>query len=30
MKDGMVFKQNGMMTPGTFFHGGPVNGARIR
>ncbi len=23
MKDGMVFKQNGIMTPGQFFHGGP-------
>jgi imidazolonepropionase-like amidohydrolase len=30
MKDGMVFKQNGVMTPGAFFHGGPVNGWRIR
>ena len=26
MKDGMVFKQKGVMTPGAFFHGGPVNG----
>ena len=26
MKDGMVFKQKGVMTPGEFFHGGPVNG----
>jgi len=30
LKDGMVFKQGGVMTPGAFFHGGPVNGARIR
>jgi imidazolonepropionase-like amidohydrolase len=30
MKDGMVFKQNGVMTPSAFFHGGPVNGANIR
>jgi imidazolonepropionase-like amidohydrolase len=30
MKDGMVFKQNGIMTPAKFFHGGPVRGARIR
>ena len=30
MKDGMVFKQNGVMTPSVFFHGGPVNGANIR
>ncbi|HUF50989.1 MAG TPA: amidohydrolase family protein [Longimicrobiales bacterium] len=30
MKDGSVFKQNGVMTPGAFFHGGPVNGWRIR
>jgi imidazolonepropionase-like amidohydrolase len=26
MKDGLVFKQKGVMTPGAFFHGGPVNG----
>ncbi len=26
MKDGVVFKQKGVMTPGPFFHGGPVNG----
>ena len=26
MKDGVVFKQKGVMTPGAFFHGGPVNG----
>jgi imidazolonepropionase-like amidohydrolase len=30
MKDGMVFKQNGIMTPAAFFHGGPVNGWNIR
>ena len=30
MKDGGVFKANGLMTPAAFFHGGPVNGANIR
>ncbi|MGH9142161.1 MAG: hypothetical protein ACRD2I_13595 [Vicinamibacterales bacterium] len=30
MKDGQVFKQDGVMTPAPFFHGGPVNGWRIR
>jgi len=30
LKDGVVFKQNGVMTPGAFFHGGPVNGWNIR
>ena len=30
MKDGLVFKQNGVMTPGPFFNGGPVKGWRIR
>jgi imidazolonepropionase-like amidohydrolase len=30
MKDGIVFKQNGVMTPAKFFHGGPVNGWNIR
>jgi imidazolonepropionase-like amidohydrolase len=30
MKDGLVFKSNGVMTPGAFFNGGPVNGWRIR
>ena len=30
MKDGIVFKSNGVMTPGAFFNGGPVNGWRIR
>ena len=29
MKDGMVFKKDGVMTPEKFFHGGPVNGWRI-
>ncbi len=30
MKDGVVFKQDGVMTPEKFFHGGPVNGWNIR
>jgi imidazolonepropionase-like amidohydrolase len=30
MKDGVVFKRDGVMTPEGFFHGGPVNGWRIR
>jgi imidazolonepropionase-like amidohydrolase len=30
MKDGQVFKKDGVMTPAVFFHGGPVNGWRIR
>jgi imidazolonepropionase-like amidohydrolase len=30
LKDGVVFKRDGVMTPETFFHGGPVNGWRIR
>jgi len=30
MKDGTVFKRDGVMTPAAFFHGGPVNGWRIR
>ena len=30
LKDGLVFKQNGIMTPGAFFHGGPVRGWRAR
>jgi imidazolonepropionase-like amidohydrolase len=29
MKDGMVFKKDGLMTPEKFFHSGPVNGWRI-
>jgi imidazolonepropionase-like amidohydrolase len=30
MKDGLVFKRDGVMTPEQFLHGGPVNGWRIR
>ena len=30
MKDGLVFKRNGVMEPEKFLHGGPVNGWRIR
>jgi imidazolonepropionase-like amidohydrolase len=30
MKDGLVFKKDGVMTPEKFFHSGPVNGWRIR
>jgi imidazolonepropionase-like amidohydrolase len=30
MKNGMVFKRDGVMTPEKFFHGGPVKGWRIR
>ncbi|MBA3269491.1 MAG: amidohydrolase family protein [Acidobacteria bacterium] len=30
MKDGVVFKKEGVMTPAAFFHAGPVNGWRIR
>ena len=30
MKDGLVFKRDGVMTPERFFHAGPVNGWRIR
>jgi imidazolonepropionase-like amidohydrolase len=30
MKNGEVFKKDGIMTPEKFFHGGPVNGWRIR
>jgi len=30
MKDGVVFKRNGVMTPEAFFHGGPVNGWSVR
>jgi imidazolonepropionase-like amidohydrolase len=29
MKDGTVFKRDGVMTPEKFFHSGPVNGWRI-
>jgi imidazolonepropionase-like amidohydrolase len=30
MKDGLVFKRDGVMTPEKFLHGGPINGWRIR
>ncbi len=30
LKDGMVFKRDGVMTPEKFFNPGPVNGWRIR
>ncbi len=30
MKDGVVFKRDGVMTPAKFFHGGPVNGWNVR
>jgi imidazolonepropionase-like amidohydrolase len=30
MKDGVVFKRDGVMTPEKFLHGGPVKGWRIR
>jgi imidazolonepropionase-like amidohydrolase len=30
MKDGLVFKRDGVMTPGKFFHAGPVKGWRKR
>jgi imidazolonepropionase-like amidohydrolase len=30
MKDGLVFKRDGIMTPERFLHGGPVNGTSIR
>jgi imidazolonepropionase-like amidohydrolase len=30
LKDGMVFKRDGVMMPAAFFHGGPVNGWNIR
>jgi len=30
MKDGLVFKKDGVMTPERFLHAGPVNGWRIR
>jgi imidazolonepropionase-like amidohydrolase len=30
MKDGLVFKRDGVMMPEQFLHGGPVNGWRIR
>jgi imidazolonepropionase-like amidohydrolase len=30
LKDGVVFKRDGVMTPEKFFHSGPVNGWRVR
>jgi len=30
LKNGMVFKRDGVMVPGGFFHGGPVNGWNVR
>jgi imidazolonepropionase-like amidohydrolase len=30
MKDGLVFKKDGVMTPAAFFNPGPVNGWRLR
>jgi imidazolonepropionase-like amidohydrolase len=30
MKNGLVFKQDGVMTPGAFFNGGPVHGWNAR
>ena len=30
MKNGMVFKRDGVMVPGAFFNGGPVNGWNVR
>ena len=30
MKDGVVFKDKGVVTPMAFFHAGPINGWRIR
>jgi len=30
MKNGMIFKKDGVMTPAAFFHGGPVNGWNVR
>ena len=30
LKNGMVFKRDGVMVPGAFFHGGPVNGWNVR
>jgi imidazolonepropionase-like amidohydrolase len=30
MKNGLVFKRDGVMTPAAFFNGGPVNGVRAR
>ena len=30
MKNGLVFKRDGVMTPAAFFNGGPVNGWNVR
>ena len=30
MKNGLVFKKDGVMTPAAFLNGGPVNGWRLR
>ena len=30
MKNGLVFKKDGVMTPAAFFNGGPVNGWNAR
>ncbi len=30
MKDGMVFKRDGVMVPEKFFHSGPVNGWKVK
>ena len=30
MKNGMVFKKDGVMAPAAFFNGGPVNGWNAR
>ncbi|HSF14388.1 MAG TPA: amidohydrolase family protein [Vicinamibacteria bacterium] len=30
MRDGMIFKRDGVVTPEAFFHAGPVNGWQIR
>ena len=30
MKNGLVFKRDGVMVPAAFFHGGPVNGWNVR
>jgi imidazolonepropionase-like amidohydrolase len=30
LKNGLVFKKDGIMTPASFFNGGPVNGVNAR
>jgi hypothetical protein len=30
MKNGLVFKKDGVMQPAAFFNGGPVNGWNVR